>query len=285
VPKSSDNPHAVRLGRQLRRLRLAAGYATQTAFGPRIGYGDDSISKVEKGRRVPTRELLTAWLGACEKSIDSERQVLTDGEREAITELWEAAQEAQSGVPEFIEKYLGAEKKAEYLLLWCPVVPSGLFQTSAYALELCLATGMDPDQAAENVDARMRRQEILDGPDAPHVTMLLHESVLHCRVGTPEIMIGELEHLLKMSHRRNVILQVIRDDGYFWGLEVQFEIASGDEIPHTLVTVAVEDQTVEEKAVVRKAITLFKDIQGRALTTEETRARITEEIEQWKSQQ
>ena len=86
MPQSSDNPHAVRLGRQLRRLRLAAGYATQTAFGPRIGYGDDSISKVE-GRRVPTRELLTAWLGACEKSIDGARQVLTGGEREAITVL------------------------------------------------------------------------------------------------------------------------------------------------------------------------------------------------------
>jgi Domain of unknown function (DUF397) len=62
----------------------------------------------------------------------------------------------------------------------------------------------------------------------------------------------------------NVILQVVRGNEYFLGKESQFEIATGDEIPDTLVWVAaVEDQNSQAKAVVSAATKLFKRIQGR----------------------
>src|SRR6266700_2669643 len=112
--------------------------------------------------------------------------------------------------------------------------------------------GMDEEEASAKANARLDRRAILDGPDAPHVTLLLHESVLRRRVGTPEVMVRQLSHLLEMSQRPNVSIQVIRDDGYFLGLEGPFEIASGEAITDTVVMVAVEDQTVDEKKVVRK---------------------------------
>ena len=195
------------------------------------------------------------------------------------------ARAARGKVPEFFEVYLGREQQAEYLMLWCPVVVSGLLQVPEYARAMYTRAGLDEDEIEENVTARINRQAILDRPDAPHVTMLLHESVLRRLVGTPEVMVKQWTRLLEVSKRRDVIIQVIRDDGYFFGLEGPFEIASGDEIPDTLVMVAVEDQTTDGKTVVRKATTLFREIQGRALTTEETRILITEAIEQWNSQQ
>jgi transcriptional regulator with XRE-family HTH domain len=285
MPQLSDNPHAVRLGRQLRRLRQAAGYTTQTAFGPRIGYGDDSISKVEKGRRVPTRELLTAWLGACEKSIDGERRILTDGEREAITELWEAASEAQRGVPEFFEKYVEAEAKATFLRLWGLLLIPGPLQTREYAHAMFITGGMDEDEAAERTEARIRRHAKIDGPDAAHVTALIYEPVLHRLVGTPEVMIGQLEHLLEVSQRRNVIVQVVPDTGYFPGLDGEFAIASGPEIADTVDMITLEDHVTNAPALVGKAIAWFEVVRGYALNVAESRAFITEAIEQWKSQQ
>jgi hypothetical protein len=51
-----------------------------------------------------------------------------------------------------------------------------------------------------------------------------------------------------------------------------------------LVHLAV-NQTLDDKAVVRKAIAVFREVQGRALTAEESRAVIAEAIKKWKSLQ
>ncbi len=282
--ETEDTP-AVRLGRQLRRIRLAAGYTTHLALAKRIGFAEDAIQKAETGKRVPSEAVFPAILGACATTIDGKHRVLTDGERELLTELWEVARKESGPIPEFIELYLRREKKAEYLLLWCSAVISGLLQIYDYAYAMFTSADMDEDEASEKATARSGRRAVLDGAGAAHVTALLHESVLYCQVGTPETMVKQLTDLLEISRRRNVIVQVVRGSEYFFGLETQFEIASGDEIPHTLVTYAVEDQTLDDKAAVRKAIALFKEIQGRALTTEESRALIAEAVEKWKSLQ
>src|SRR5262249_48380808 len=48
-----DTP-AVRLGRQIKRIRLVAGYSTHLALARRIGFGEDVIQKAETGKRVPS---------------------------------------------------------------------------------------------------------------------------------------------------------------------------------------------------------------------------------------
>jgi transcriptional regulator with XRE-family HTH domain len=267
-------PSAVRLGNHLRRLRTAVGLSQPSLAEEINGYGVDMVSKVENGYRVPKETMYDQWLDACRAS-DTDRQYLGD--------LYAQAREDKNPVPEFFALYLSREKAAEYLLLWCPAVISGLFQIYDYAYAMFMSIGLDEDEAAEKATARTDRRAILDGPNAPHVTMLLRESVLHCQVGTAETMVKQVTDLLEMAKRRNVIVQVVRGNEYFFGKEFQFEIASGDEIPHTLVTYAVEDQTLDDKALVRKAITVFREVQGRALTAEESRALIAEAIEKWKS--
>jgi len=216
------------------------------------------------------------WLEAC-RATGTDHQYLDD--------LYAQATEDKNPVPEFFALYLSREKEAEYLLLWCPAVISGLLQVYEYAHAMFMSIGLDEDEAAEKATARIDRRAILDGPDAAHVTVLLQQSVLHCQLGTPETMVKQLTDLLETSKRRNVILQIVRGENYFFGKEFQFEVASGDEMPHTLVTYAVEDQTLDDKASVRKAIALFREIQGRALTAEESRALIAEAIDKWKSLQ
>jgi transcriptional regulator with XRE-family HTH domain len=277
-PKSR-NPEqdpAAKLGELLAELRVEAGYATQDALAAAIHVSRDVIAKAESGYQPPTHDVFDAIMDKCS---------VTARERKVFLGMLVLARAVRGPVPQFFQKYLERERDAEYLLLWCPVIVSGLFQVAEYARELFLAVGWAEDEAVDNVAARLNRQAILNGPDAPHVALLMHESVLRRRVGTPEVMVRQLSHLLEISERANVSIQVIQEDGYFWGLEGQFEIASGESVTDTVVMVAVEDQTVDDKKVVRKATRLFRQIQGHALSIEQSRALITEAIQQWSQQQ
>jgi hypothetical protein len=286
MPEPDENSAAVRLGEELRLLRIAAGYPSIQALAARIdGYGDSLIAKVEQGKRTASSQLLPAWLDACAFHIIDKTPVLTDGYRHAVTALWELALKREGPIPEFIELWLAREAAAAFLRLWVLNVLPGLLQTYDYAHAMFTLSGLDEDEAAEKATARIQRQAILDGPDATHVTAIIYEPVLHCRVGTPEVMAKQLTHILEMSRRPNLVIQVVRDTGYFPGRRAQFEIASGPKITDTMVTLGVEDQTMEDPALVGKAAALFERIRGYALTIEESRALIQEAVQRWQSQQ
>jgi hypothetical protein len=121
--------------------------------------------------------------------------------------------------------------------------------------------------------------------DGTRFTAILYEPLLHRLVGTPEIMIGQLEHLLALMARPNVIIQVIREAGYFLGFEGQFEIARGRAIPDTLNMITLRDQTTSDPVVVDEAAMLFEQIRSYALNVAGSRALIQEALPQWQSQQ
>jgi transcriptional regulator with XRE-family HTH domain len=275
-PKPQNVP-AIKLGTRLRKLREDAKFPTQAALGTRLNVSNDYVSKVETGKMVPAKDVLLAWLDACRA---------TDEARDYLTELWGLACDARGGIADFILRWFENEARADFLRLWALLFMPGQLQTREYALAMFLKGGMDEDEAAEQADIRMRRQAILfDRPDPVHVTAVIHEHALHNRVGTPEVMIGQLERLLELSRRPNIVIQVVRDDGYFIGMEGAFEIASGDEIPDTLLMLAYEDQMHEDRTLTRKAIAQFEEIRGYALSAEDSRALIREAIERWKGQQ
>jgi len=149
-----------------------------------------------------------------------------------------------------------------------------------------LVGGPDEDEATEQADLRMKRKGKVDGPDAAHVTALIYESALHRRVGTPETMAAQLEHLWELSHRRNVVIQVVPDDGsYFPGLDGEFAIATGPAISDTVDMITAEDHVSDEPDVAGKVIALFEEIRGYALNVAQSRAVITEALQRWRSQQ
>ena len=146
--------------------------------------------------------------------------------------------------------------------------------------------GLDEDEAAEQTELRVKRHAKVDGPNAAHVTALIYESALHRLVGTPEVMVAQLERLLELSNQRNAVIQVVPDDGsYFPGLDGQFEIATGPAISDTVALVTVEDHVSDESDVSGKVIALFEEIRGYALNVAQSRAVIAEALQRWRSQQ
>ncbi len=278
VPQSKDpedDPGAA-LGETLKDLRLEAGFTTREAAGSRLGYSKDSIGKAETGGHVPTMEMLLLMLDLYQAP---------DLVRKAVLRLHAFARKARGPIPEFIEKWFQNEAKAAFLRLWALLLIPGQLQTREYAHAMFLEEGLDEEEAAEKTDVRIGRQAIIDRPDPVHITAVIHERALHFKIGTPEIMVAQLRHLLELSKRPNVVIQVVRDTGYFPGLRGPFEIASGEAIPDTLLMLAVEDQTMEDTKLTRKAIALFEEIRGYALSVADSRAVILEAIERWKSQQ
>ena len=270
-----DDPAAF-LGRQLKRVRLAAKFPTQDALAKAMGFVREVVSKSETGERAPTDDVFAKWLDVCAAS---------DETREILAGLLKLARKADGVIPPFIERWLQAEKEAEFLRLWALLVVPGPLQVREYAHAMFAGGGLEDDEAAGKAAARLQRQLILDGPDPAHLTAIIYESVLHRLVGTPAIMVAQLTHLLEMSRRRNVVIQVVRDTGYFIGLEGAFNIASGDGMPDTLLMDAVEDQTSEDRTLTRKAVALFEEIRGYALNVADSRALIMEAVERWKSQE
>ena len=274
--RSPENDPAALLGMELARIRVEASYPVQAAFAAALGYERTVISKAESGDRPPTNAVFTAWMDAC-GITGTERAML---ERQLIL-----ARNARGAIPGWFTWWIDVEKQADSIRIWCPLVIPGLLQVEEYIRAMYLLAGVDEDEAEEKVAARLERQAILDGDNPVHLTVLIEESVLHRLIGTAESMVKQLEHLLVMSRRRSITLQIVRSPGAVAGLNGAFDIASGPGIPDMIRIDAVEDQITDSRELVRMMAGVFEQIRGHALNVEESRAAIVEAIDRWKREQ
>jgi transcriptional regulator with XRE-family HTH domain len=265
------NPAAF-LGAELRRARMGAGFSSQDALATRLGFDRTVVAKAETGERPPTIEVLAAWCEACQL------------DEELFGRLATLARRADGPVPTWFEDWLEAEREAHTLRLWSPMLIPGLLQTAAYGRALFLAAGAEEEPAEQMVIARLERQAILDRPDPPHIVVVLDEAVLHRPIGTPAVMADQLAHVAGMSERLHVSVHVLPATGANAGLSGAFDLASVDGTPDTLRMEGVEDQTTENRALVRKAAILFDLVRRDALPRVPSRTLILEAAEQWKSQ-
>jgi hypothetical protein len=218
--------------------------------------------------------VLTAWCTACKLDIEHYQR------------LAELARTSDGPVPTWFEDYLEAERAAQSLLIWSPIVIPGLLQTADYARALLLAQQTDTSEEAIEalVNARLDRQTIFDRADPPDVTVVLDEAVLHRLIGTPAIMHDVLDHVAEMALRPNIVVQVVPSSkGANAGIGGAFDLASADGTPDTLRMDGVEDQTTENRPLMRKHRVAFNRVRGDALPREASRDIILKVAEQWKT--
>lgn len=260
------------LGDELKRARIAAGFASQDALATRLGYDRTVITKVESGDRAPTVDVLAAWCQACALP------------EELFQRLAALARRADGPVPTWFEDWLKAEGEAHTLRVWQPLIVPGLLQTAEYARALFLAAGADDAKADELVTVRMERQLILDRADPPHLIAVLDEGVLHKLIGSPAIMHEQVTRLADMAERPAVSVEVVPSStGANAGLSGGFQLASCDGAPDVLNMNGVRDVTEERGALVRHATRIFDLARGDALPRTASRALILEAAEQWKT--
>jgi hypothetical protein len=91
-----------------------------------------------------------------------------------------------------------------------------------------------------------------------------------------------LMHVAQTSLRPNVVVQVVTK-GAHAGLGGAFDIASASGVPDCLRMDGVEDQTTENRSLVRKTRVAFNRLRGDALPRDASRDLIMKAAEQWKT--
>lgn len=211
APPRGTGPTALRvaLGGRLRQFREASGVSREAA-GDSIRASQAKISRLELGR-VGFRErdvadLLTLY-GITD---DDERRQFLDLARRANTPGW--WQQYNDLLPSWFETYLGLEQAASVIRTYELQFIPGLLQTEDYARAVIrLGHPATPD-LDRRLALRLRRQELLEVEDPPRLWAVVDEAALRRPLpGTAE-MRDQLEHLIMMTERPNVSLQVVPFD-------------------------------------------------------------------------
>uniref|UniRef100_UPI003CC7DAA1 helix-turn-helix domain-containing protein n=1 Tax=Nocardia wallacei TaxID=480035 RepID=UPI003CC7DAA1 len=200
-------PRALRIavGGQLRKLREQCGI-TREAAGEHIRGSHAKISRLELGRtgfkERDIRDLLTLY------------KVTDPGERESFLELVRKANQPgwwhrySDLLPQWFETYIGLEHASHSIRTFEAQLVPGLLQTEDYTRAI-VSLAHEESESVRRVELRRRRQEILDRDGGPTLWAVLDETVLHRPIGGSDVLRGQLEHLVEMSDRLNVTIQVL----------------------------------------------------------------------------
>ncbi|MFV2119532.1 helix-turn-helix domain-containing protein [Streptomyces sp. Act-28] len=184
------------VARQLKLWREAAGL-TQAEFGRAIGYGEELVSSVERGRRIPRPEYL-----------DNADEALAAGGR--IAAMKEELAEAR--YPKKVRDVKRLEAEAVEICSYNNSVIDGLLQTEEYARAVfgSRRPQFTEEELEQRVAARLDRQQILCAPTArPLFSFVLCEATLLRMIGGKMVMHKQLERVSEVARLRNVDLQVL----------------------------------------------------------------------------
>jgi transcriptional regulator with XRE-family HTH domain len=195
------------LGRRLQERRQGAGASLDDAARA-LRVTSLTIRRLEKAevalKPLYVEKLLETY-GADQQEID---EFVVLAERANEPGWWHTYRDV---LPNWFSAYVSLEAGARTLRAYEPHYVTGLLQTHAYARGVL--RGGFPNEADEDlgrrVDLRLRRQSLLERPDAPTLWVVLEEAVLHRVVGGPEVMREQIERLLEVSELEHVSVDVV----------------------------------------------------------------------------
>jgi len=243
-------------GAEVRRWRTAAGLS-QEQLGQRVGYTGAQVGKVETGERAPSQE----FAQHCDQALP--------GAGGLFLRIYHLARRWDGGYPSWFVEWVQAEGRAITLHTWEPLLIPGLVQTPEYARALFQAwrsarTDAELDQL---VSARIERQLIFERPNPPSLWAVIDEGVLTRCVGSPQTMRDQLAHLLDVSDRLRITVQVVpAGAGAHAGLLGAFAIAGFGDAPGLVYLESPDQgQTTQRSSVVVKVSETFDTLRAEAL--------------------
>jgi transcriptional regulator with XRE-family HTH domain len=205
--RRSPSVRARQLASELRRLREEATLTGEEAAG-RLGWSASKVSRIETGRTAITAGDLRRMLDLYQVSGVRRDRLAELGRTARQRGWWDAyADTITSGYSTLI----ALEADAEFERDWSPIIISGLLQTESYAQAITRATTLitPPGELSRIVTARTTRQGVLTREDPLELATVLDEATLRRPVGGSEVMREQLLHLLDITRRPNVTLQVL----------------------------------------------------------------------------
>jgi transcriptional regulator with XRE-family HTH domain len=204
----TGSPTVLRIlvGAYLRRLREARRISMDDAAYVIRG-SHSKISRLEAGRvsfkSRDVADLLTLYGVTDERERDT---LQTLAMRANAIGWW---REYADVLPGWLDALVGLEDAASQIRAYEAQFVPGLLQTEDYAGGVIMLRYSNPREISRRVALRMQRQAVLDRSDPPNLEIVLDEAVLRRAIGGTRAMRTQLEHLIEMSERPNVTIQVI----------------------------------------------------------------------------
>lgn len=203
-----NDPSALRwlIGHELRRTRLHS-QRTQADAAKALGCTPAKINYLEGGRNQQHPDEVTTLLhlyGA--EAVDVERLASLAGRADQGT-WWAPFGDA---LPNWFKTFVGLEGLAHGAFAYNTMTLPGQLQTQEYATAL-MEDNLQVSRAAigQVVRARMARQRLTEEAKPLRFHAVVEESVLTRVVGGNDVFRTQLHHLLELSERDNVTLQVM----------------------------------------------------------------------------
>ena len=194
------------LGEGLRRAMVDAGLTGRQA-AHLLGRSQSWVSRLLSGKRNATAVQVAGFLAVCR---------VTGEERDRLLELCDGQhipgwlQQHGSRLPEQLTTYIDHESTAVAISDFQATVVPGVLQTGDYARTVIGRSANVPAEEVEGrVAARLARHSLFTRELPARFTFYLHEFVLRLPVGGPAVMLEQWEHLLRMSLRPYLTLQVV----------------------------------------------------------------------------
>ncbi|MER8234971.1 helix-turn-helix transcriptional regulator [Streptomyces sp. NPDC094049] len=193
-PEPTDGLKA--FGAVLKVFRNRAGL-TQEEFAELVGYSMATVGSVEQGRRLPS----VTFVNRAEEILDAFGAI-----RAAAMHLTR-----RRGLARWFQQWALLELTAVTLYMYENRLVPGMLQTPAYARTLFerRIPAMGDEEIGAQLVARVERKKLLT--ERPHTiySFIIEEHVLRRLTGGPEVMREQLDHIIEMSARRNIDIQIM----------------------------------------------------------------------------
>ncbi|MEU5708937.1 MULTISPECIES: helix-turn-helix domain-containing protein [Streptomyces] len=257
-----------RYAEELRLLRTSRGLSLRE-LAKAVGWDPSLFRKLESGET----------LGGPEVAEALDKYHGTPG---LLLAMWEMAVADPTQFKEQYRRYMTLEAEAVSLWHFGVSILPGLLQTDAYARELLTLGGYEGKELDQQVTARAGRRVVLQGEGAPPFRAIMAETVLRTPLRDAGARREQLQHLLEVSERRNITLQVLPDSSGPHGLvstAVMFlRLASGTPVAYT--ENAYRGELIEESAAVERLQRAYDAMRDQALTPVESRKFILRMLEE-----
>ncbi|WP_344972246.1 helix-turn-helix domain-containing protein [Salinactinospora qingdaonensis] len=251
---------------KMRKLRQAADLSQEDA-AKAMGWNRSKIHRIEYGRNQKIRAADIIALCRLYKVADAETDALAELARQSGKRgWWHRYSDILPG------PYIEFEAEATVIRDFEITLIPGLLQTPEYMRAILdRAAGATDEEIQRRIDARIARQKILTRKQSPpRLWAIIDEGAIRRQVGSPEVMRGQLQHLIEMSCRPNIDIQILRfEEGAHAGVAGQFLILDFSGLDQVVYIEAEQDGFYLESSDQTSRYTLiFDKVQAAAGSTE-----------------
>ncbi|MEV0529828.1 helix-turn-helix transcriptional regulator [Streptomyces sp. NPDC050439] len=208
--RSAPTARRIRIATELRKLRERVGM-TSTEAAKQLGTSSGQLSNVETARFGVSPERVRAMARLYDCPDQAYIDALIDMATDKTLGWWETYREVlPSGLLDLaeLEHHATAVRTA-----YTTHIP-GLLQTADHAREIFrhVIPAPTPPEVEHRVSHRIKRQDVIYRANPLPYGTVIHEAALRMQVGGRDVAHAQLQHLLDMSERDHISVQVLPFD-------------------------------------------------------------------------